>query len=110
MSARCLWCGARAVEFHHLTGRDWAEKEYLDPALTVPLCIGHHAAEHVVLRRLELDQPTEATPMLAHRLRRFGVAMGRAHDLDRCFVLRPAASRAGQLLILEAADRFGGLS
>jgi hypothetical protein len=84
-----------------------SDGEYFDPALTIPLCIRHHAAEHVLLRRLGLDWPEAGTCSFDHRLRRLAVEFGRSADLGRAFVLSPASARGAQALVIEAAEILG---
>jgi hypothetical protein len=100
----CLWCGAQSVEQHHVTGRTAPGGEYFDPALTTPLCVRHHAAQHVLLRRIGLDWPEPGGLALPYRLRRLGVALGRVADLRRPFVLSVPASLGAHALLIEAAD------
>jgi hypothetical protein len=102
----CAWCGALPVEWHHLTGRTSPDGEYFDPALTIPLCVRHHAAQHVLLRRLGHDWPEPGELTLPYRLRRMGIALGRAVDLGRPFVLTSSAAQGAQALLLEAADQL----
>ena len=89
MAPRCLFCGRRPVEHHHVSGRPAAREPYLDPALTIALCRRHHAREHELLRRLGLDALAPGADALEHRLVRLLDLLGRCADHGRPFVLEP---------------------
>lgn len=89
MTARCLFCGGFAAAWHHVTGRAVSGAPYFDRSLVVPLCRRHHAREHELLRRNDLDfLPVGADP-LGHRLARVLDLIGRCADHKRTFVLEP---------------------
>ncbi len=79
MTPRCVRCGGRAKDDHHLTGRD-DHGEYLDPELAVSLCRSCHIAEGNALRVLDLERvvgPLSRPERVELRLRRAAVFLGR---------------------------------
>jgi hypothetical protein len=100
-SARCIFCGRRPIDWHHLTGRAVAEGEYLDPELVVPFCRRHHSREHVLLADKGLEWLPDGDDSLVHRLRRVRLFFERCADFGRVPVLDPASERALGLLLGE---------
>ncbi|MDA8038474.1 MAG: hypothetical protein M0Z69_04810 [Actinomycetota bacterium] len=101
MTPRCLYCGRRPVEQHHVTGRLCPSGRYLDPRLSVPLCKRHHAREHEVLRRRGLAFP-DGADLTGHRLARLLDFLGRLGDHRRPLVLDGPALGGLCTLLLDA--------
>lgn len=89
MTAGCLFCGRRPVEWHHLTGRLAPDGPYLDRALVVPLDTRHHDREHELLRRAGLEFPPEGADLVGHRVARLLDFMGRCAECRVRLVLEP---------------------
>lgn len=100
-SSRCIFCGRRPIDWHHVTGRAVADGEYLDRGLVVPLCRRHHSREHVLLADMDLEWLTDEGDSLVHRLRRVRLFFERRADFGRTPVLDPASERALGLLLGE---------
>jgi hypothetical protein len=86
---RCVFCGRPAEQQHHPTARTDADRRYLDPGWTVPVCGRCHATEHAAWRHVgiaSLEDPLEA------RLARNTWLVGRLADLGR-----PVSFGAGKL-------------
>lgn len=79
----CSFCGQRAVNHHHLTGRH-PDGSYLHPELTAELCHRHHVLVHNDLRTFGIDVPdcADSGPALlaVFALRRVAVFIGRLAD------------------------------
>ena len=106
---RCLFCGSRPIERHHVTGRPGPDGPYLDELFVIPLCPACHAREHVVLRSLGIEfLPGGADPLI-HRGLRLTVHLGRLADEGRSLVLDPTSVRACWTLLLEVIAALGAL-
>jgi hypothetical protein len=88
MSDRCVFCGGRAVEGHHPTGRA-IDKCYLDPEFVVPACRRCNCLDHHTWRVAGLDHIRD--PNVA-RLRRTALFLARLADVGRSL---PAEGCAG---------------
>lgn len=86
MHAGCVFCGRRPVAWHHPTGRTAPNGPYLDPDLTVPLCLRHHNREHELLRRAGWAFPPEGAEPAWWRLGRVFDLACRAADAGRLAV------------------------
>jgi hypothetical protein len=100
--ARCLYCGRRPIEMHHITGRTAAQGPYCDPKLVLPLCKRHHSREHEILGRRRLSFPRGAD-LLGHRLARALDFLGRVADHGRPLVIDGDALDALHALFYEAS-------
>lgn len=78
-ASECLWCGERADDEHHLTGRD-PHRQYLDEELTAPLCHSDHELAHDELRLAGIDTPPtapwSAVVAVEFRLKRLALFLG----------------------------------
>jgi hypothetical protein len=102
----CLYCGALAVDAHHVCGRLAPDGQYLDPLLTIALCHRCHVAEHQALRRLGLDFPRPGTDLLQHRRLRIAAVANRCRDLGRPFVVEPRSAGGLAALLLNTNKSF----
>ena len=80
MTARCLFCGQPADEWHHPTGRCWPDGPYLDKDFTIPLCQSCHDSEHAAWRDSGI---ADIRDPLAARLLRLAWLMDRLDDLGK---------------------------
>jgi hypothetical protein len=106
----CVLCGS--VHGHHPTRRPALREPYFDSRLRIWLCSApphnHHARVHEALREEGLDLLPEGMDPLAYRVRVLGVHAGLCADAGDGFaVADAAASRALQILLLDAADALG---
>lgn len=111
MSTRCLFCGRRPVEWHHLTGRLAPDGCYLDPALVLALCKRHHDREHELLRRAALEFPSIGSDLTGHRLARLLSFLRRCGDHGKGLIFEPATpygSAVEALALLVHGGAAGG--
>ena len=94
----CARCSADAVEAHHPSGR--IARSYLDPDLTVDLCLGCHRGEHAIRAALDLDRATPASlvEVVEVALRRVAVTLGRINGPSWLAGLAEACRRWADLL------------
>ena len=98
---RCVFCGRRPIDWHHLTGRPAPDAGYFDVGLVVPLCRRHHSREHVLLADRHLEWLPPGVGPVVHRLRRVRLFVERCADFHRPFVLNPSSAGALTLLLAE---------
>ena len=105
MNGRCVYCDAeRAVERHHITGRIAADGAYLDPELTLTLCIPCHHGDHACWRTLDIETGGDAVTALT----RVAFTFARLGDRKEPTVLAPQWCRLLGSSIGRAADEIGG--